>query len=206
VALAASVCLPAAAKKYPKNKEVMKSVSSPVEDKAGYDAATELDFKRVTAEATPDELLLTVEFWMAWAEIPGPTDAEIRLYLARPDSKLFLPAGYQISIQDDGTVAIAPCSNGGTWIDDRKSKAWTAVDGAGAASLDGTTLQITLPWDALPYESLWLRLNCLHVMEIDDPDTEEVETTLKGGASNPVPSDDCPNDGKALAVARPGAS
>lgn len=194
-----------ASKKYKKNKVRMTAVQSPIEDRAGHDADSELDFKRLTAQATHEELVLTAEFWTAWEDVPGPRDANIHLYFASPRSKLFLPRGYHVIMDDEGGVQIAPGSNGGTWVDDRKTRVWSPEDGVASVSLDGETLRITLPWDALPYDSLWLRLVCLHAMEVDDPDTPEVETEFKGGASNPVPSDDCPNDGKALAVDRPPA-
>jgi hypothetical protein len=204
VSLMMSICLPAVGKeRVKKNKEKITAVTSPVDDKAGHDAATELDFKRLTADATAEDLVLTVEFWTAWNEIPDPRDAKIHVYLGKPGARLFLPAGYHVSLQDDGTVRADAGTNGGSWIDDGKKRVFTAVEGAAAASLDGTTLTITIPWTALPYEDLWVRLCCLHVMEEVDEETGESVTRYRGGASNSVPSDDCPNDGKALAVSRP---
>lgn len=204
LALVLLVCLPAAAGKYKKNKEKMKPVASPVEDKAGYDAATELDIKQVVAETTPEELVLTVEFWTAWVDVPEPQEAQVRLFLGKPGGRLFLRSGYRISYLDDGTVGTTTCNNAGTWNFDGK-KGWAAVDDAVTAQLDGTTLTIHAPWTALPYEDLWLRVNCMHSMETVDEKTGETKTGFHGGASNPVPSDDCPNDGKALAVSRPAA-
>ena len=199
VVLAASAVLatPAHAKRPPKPTVV----EHPVEDKAGHDAATELDFKRLSATATEEQLTLEIEFWTPWEEVPEGHEYEVNFAVSKPGSRMFLPHGYMVVLdEEDGGVNPARGQLAGTFVGGANKASWqpsredlqTVV-----ATLDGATLTLTVPWDGLPFEDLWLQCWALHRLDPED------ETRHAGGPDVPVPSDFVPNKLKVIEVSRP---
>ena len=183
----------------PKKPEV---VASPVDDRAGYDADRELDFRQLEVEGTAEHLLLRIEFWTAWEELDSRHEYEVAVDVAKPGSKLFLPYAYGVMLEEDGSLETNYGEISGTFVAEHKKHAWTPTEDlvdAIEATLEGTLLTIQIPWEALPYEDLWVQVGALHrVLETDEKDEHHV-----GGSVRPLSNDLVPNKMKVVAVSRP---
>ncbi len=194
--LALLLVLPAAAKK----KAAFEELASPVEDKAGYGAQTELDFKRLSAEATGTGVTLTIETWAAWADIPEPGDSRISILCLDDRGKGFLPNAFRLALEGGALVlSEGPAEGEG---DGAASDEWMPAAGSWQASLEGTVITVTIPWEQFPADRPALQVWSLHKLETTDAETGEVTVSYTHGKSAGVPTDDVPNRGKVLVIER----
>lgn len=194
----AALIAPAAAKKNSK----LESVEAPVEDKAGWDAEQELDFKRLTAEVTAESVKLTLETWTAWDALEEPDHAQVSVVVAKPNHRDFYDASFRVRY-DGGTLSTSVGAPEGTSVDEGSSSAWMPAEGSWQAELDGTVLTVTIPWAQLPEGEPWIQVWSMHTKEIEDEETGETRSEYKRGSSSGVPNDDVPNKGKAVVIHRP---
>lgn len=194
--LATLVALPAAAK-----KPSFEDVTSPVDDKAGYGADTELDFKRLSAETTAEGVTLTIETWAAWAEIPDPEDSQLAILCLKANHKSLHQASFRLR-WEGGALALSEGAAEGTRQDEEPIDDWMPEAGSWQASLDGTVITVTIPWAQFPVDIPRIQVWSLHAKEDTDPDTGEVSINYTHGKSAGVPTDDVPNKGKVLVIER----
>ncbi len=194
--LATLVAVPASAK-----KPIFEEVTSPVADKAGYAADTELDFKRLSAEAAAEGVTLTIETWAAWAGIPGPEDSQISILCLQENGKGLLPNAFRLRMKD-GALVLSEGPAEGDAEDGAGSGDWMPAAGTWQASIDGKAITVTIPWEQFPVASPRIQVWSAHALENTDPETGEVTVTYTHGKSAGVPTDDVPNKGKVLAIER----
>ena len=174
-----------------------------IEDRAGRDAATELDFARLEIVPTAEHLELRIETYTPWVEIPDPHEARIAVKVTRAGAKKFLPNLYGLYLEEDGSLSVKSDYITGTNLYDGKKKAWKGNPELVEASLDGTSVTVVIPWSDLPAEHIWLQVCAHHEIERDEDDEDESSGKFVGGAANPVPSDYVPNYKEAAAAQRP---
>jgi hypothetical protein len=186
--------VPAAAK-----SSKLEAVSSPVEDKAGFESSTVLDFKRLAAEKTDDGVTLSIETWTAWADTTAPGDVKVAIAVAKPNHKHFYAHTFWMELVD-GAIVAQKGHHGGTRVDDNSGDEWAPETGAWQAGIDGTVITVAIPWSQFPVDEPWIQVWCLHAKEIEDEETGEVTISYQHGGAVGVPSDDVPNKGKALVL------
>ncbi len=176
-------------------------VASPVEDKAGADAATELDFKRLSAEATADGVTLTIETWSAWLEIPDPEDSQVAILVQQKNQKWFHDAAFRLHLEG-GALVQSEGKAEGSRVDEEIPSDWMPEAGSWQAALDGRTITVTIPWAQFPVDEPRIQVWSLHAKENVNEETGETTVSYTHGRSAGVPTDDVPNRGKVLAISR----
>ncbi len=169
------------------------AVTEADEDKAGYGAEHEVDFRNLAGEATAEGIHLTIELWNAWESLRNADDTDVTVQLMRKNSKKFTE---EVAILPDGRWELRPAGKDDGGKDDDEDDGGPkpereAPTATGTVTIDGATLDLTIPWSDLGYEAAWLKVTCAR--ESDD-ESRKVYTTFR---------DEIPNGAEVLEVVKP---
>ncbi len=178
-----------------KGKGKPEAVPEVEEDKAGYYVDSEVDFRHLRGKGTADGLNLAIELWRPWSELPDPGDTEVTIQVHKPKGK---SPSDEITVLYDGTWELRAAGKGskgskkkGKGGDDEEAEEppKEPARATGKVAIDGTVIDLTVPWSDLGYDEAWVSVSATHA----DRREGKVYTTAK---------DRIPNKGKFLLVGK----
>jgi len=186
-----------------KGKGKPEAVTEVDEDKAGYYVDSEVDFRHLKGKGGADGLNLSIELWRPWSDIPDPDETEVTISVHKPKGK---SPSDTISVKYDGTWELREAAKASKGKGGSKKKGKGAEEGeepeeppkpparaSGKASIEGKTIEVTVPWSELGYDAAWVTVSAKH----GDRREGKVYTTA---------SDRIPNKGKFLEVSKSGSA
>jgi hypothetical protein len=180
------------------------------EDGAGYNAGYEVDFRNLTGEGTTKGVSLTIELWTPWADIENPEETDVTVELGKAKARAFTE---QVTINYDGTWELRPVAKGKKKKKSDEEAEEPAALATGQVNIDGTTISLVIPWENLPYDTVWLKVKADHTVE--PPEAEEAEEGEEGEEgeeaeavetveeTHPASRDQVPNGAQVLVVSKP---
>lgn len=159
------------------------AVTEVEEDRAGYDAAHEVDFRTLSAVATAEGVDLTIDLWTPWGKLDAPEDSQISIQLARSGSRKFTS---EVEVSFGGTWEMRPISKASAAKgDEDEEPAKPPATATGEATISGNTISLTIPWEHVAHSTIWLK----------------AQASTSSEESSAV--DEIPNGDTVLEVARP---
>jgi len=186
--------LPGLATAKDKDKDKPEGLTELEEDKAGYNAADEVDFRNLVGSGTADGISLTIDLWTPWADIAEPDETEVSVGLRKAKAKANTET---VDIAFDGTWELRKVEKAKKSSKKKASKGDAEEEGAeeeeaeeepktpalatGNATIDGHSITVTIPWEHVPYTTAWIQVTSMH-------DTAEEGAKVYTKATDVIPN------------------
>ncbi len=187
------------------DKDKLEGLTELEEDKAGYNADVEVDFRNLSGSAAADGLSLTIDLWTAWADIPEPEETEVSISLGKAKAKAFTE---KVDVSFDGTWELRKVEKAkkskksskgkgdeeegeGEEEAEEEEEPKTPALASGNATIDGHTITLTIPWEHVAHSTVWIQVSSMH------------DTAEEGDKVYTKATDVIPNGLKRLEIVKP---